>query len=205
MGAVAGLQTVPPAGARQMKLIEKNHLTKSLVWELPHEDVLIIRKYWVHYLSQALGAFMVLGFAVTLALSNSTTDSGQMTLIELGSVLWNNPCVFLPITVAAGYFFVINIKVVLWGEAYRFERENGDIFKNGRKIGKFKDVRRIELRQTYNRRQGSLGRVEITFPNPKRTIRLMWYSSYAEADLVAGIISQFINKKIVLIDETKWW
>ena len=205
MGAVAGLQTVPPAGARQMKLIEKNHLTKSLVWELPHEDVLIIRKYWVHYLSQALGAFMVLGFAVTLALSNSTTDSGQMTLIELGSVLWNNPCVFLPITVAAGYFFVINIKVVLWGEAYRFERENGDIFKNGRKIGKFKDVRRIELRQVYNQRRGYLGRVEIAFPNPKRRIRLMWYGSYAEADLVAGIISQFINKKIVLIDESKWW
>ncbi|MBK8431317.1 MAG: hypothetical protein IPL28_08515 [Chloroflexi bacterium] len=188
-----------------MKLIEKNHLTKSLVWELPNEDVLIIRKYWVHYLSQALGASMAIGFAVALVLSNSSNVSEQMTLNELGSALWNHSCVLLPITLVAGYIFVTNIKVVLWGEAYRFERENGDIFKNGRKIGKFKDVRRIELRQTYNRRQGSLGRVEITFPNPKRTIRLMWYGSYVEADLVAGIVSQFINKKIVLIDETKWW
>ncbi len=67
-----------------MKLIEKNHLTKSLVWELPHEDVLIIRKYWVHYLSQALGAFMAIGFAVALVLSNSSNDSEQMTLNELG-------------------------------------------------------------------------------------------------------------------------
>jgi hypothetical protein len=80
-----------------MKLIENNQLTKSLVWELPEEDVLIVRKYWVHHLSQALSAFMAILFALTLVLLDFTKEGAQITFSELGSVLGSYDfCLFLP-------------------------------------------------------------------------------------------------------------